>query len=103
MSAHAWKFAPRFRRNAFGWRSDKPIQRIKEAISEIKQVARKEPVIAAGGAVSLLEKLAPALEAVDSSSGAIGSSVNRAIDALVLIIAKAVSYTHLTLPTILRV
>lgn len=89
MSAHPWKFAPSFRRNAFGWRSDKPIQRIKEAVSEIKQVARKYPVIAAGGAVSLLEKLSPALEAVDSSSGAIGSAVNRAIDALVPIVAKA--------------
>jgi hypothetical protein len=39
--------------------------------------------------VKLLEKLSPALEQVDSSSGAIGSAVNRAIDALVPIIAKA--------------
>jgi len=53
MSAHTWTFAPRFRRNAFGWRSDKPILRIKEAISEIKQIARKDPVLAAAGAVSL--------------------------------------------------
>ena len=89
MSAHTWTFAARFRRNAFGWRSDKPILRIKEAISEIKQIARKDPVLAAAGAVSLLEKLSPALEAVDSSSGAIGSAVNRAIDTLVPIIAKA--------------
>ena len=89
MSAHTWIFAARFRRNAFGWRSDKPILRIKEAISEIKQIARKDPVLAAAGAVSLLEKLSPALEAVDSSSGAIGSAVNRAIDTLVPIIAKA--------------
>ncbi len=88
MSAHKWQFAPRFRRNAFGWRSDTPIQRIKEAVSEIKQVAKKEPVIAAEGAVVLLEKLSPALEQVDSSSGAIGTAVNRAIDALVPIIAK---------------
>ena len=89
MSAHIWTFAARFRRNAFGWRSDKPILRIKEAVSEIKQIARKDPVLAAAGAVSLLEKLSPALEAVDSSSGAIGSAVNRAIDTLVPIIAKA--------------
>ena len=41
------------------------------------------------GAVILLEKLSPALEQVDSSSGAIGSAVNRAVDALVPIIAKA--------------
>ncbi|WP_197017633.1 hypothetical protein [Pseudoxanthomonas suwonensis] len=65
------------------------MQRIKEAIAEIKQVARKEPVLAAEGAISLLEKLSPALEQVDSSSGALGSAVNKAIDTLVLIIVKA--------------
>ncbi len=37
----------------------------------------------------LLKKLSPALEQVDSSSGAIGTAVNRAVDALVPIIAKA--------------
>ncbi len=89
MSAHKWRFTPRFCRHAFGWRSDTPIQRIKEALAEIKLVARKEPVIAAEGAVTLLEKLSPALEQVDSSSGALGSAVNRAIDTLVSIIAKA--------------
>lgn len=89
MSAHKWQFTSRFRRHAFGWRSDTPIQRIKEAIAEIKLVARKDPVIAAEGAVTLLEKLSPALEQVDSSSGAIGTAVNRAIETLVPIIAKA--------------
>lgn len=87
--AHKWQFARRFRRHAFGWRSDTPIQRIKEAIAEIKQVARKEPVLAAEGAVTLLEKLSPALEQVDSSSGALGSAVNKAIDTLVSIIIEA--------------
>ena len=85
-SAHKWQFAPRFRRHAFGWRSDTPIQRIKEALSEIKQVARKEPLLAAEGAVTLLEKLSPALAQVDSSSGALGSAVNKAIDTLVPLI-----------------
>jgi hypothetical protein len=33
MGAHKWQFAPHFRRHAFGWRSDMPIQRIKEAVS----------------------------------------------------------------------
>ena len=89
MSAYKWHFTSYFRRHAFGWRSDTPIKRIKEAISEIKQVARKEPVLAAKGAVTLLEKLSPALEQVDSSSGAIGVAVNRAIDVLVPIITKA--------------
>lgn len=89
MSAYKWQFTSRFRRHAFGWRSDTPIQRIKEAIAEIKLVARKDPMIAAEGAVTLLEKLSPALEQVDSSSGAIGTAVNRAIEILVPIIAKA--------------
>jgi tetratricopeptide (TPR) repeat protein len=89
LTKHTWQFAPKFRRGAFGWRSDLPIQRMKEAVSEIKAMARKEPVLAAEGAVILLEKLSPALEQVDSSSGAIGSAVNRSIDTLVPIIAAA--------------
>jgi len=89
MSVHKWQFASRFRRHAFGWRSDTPIQRIKEALTEIKQFTLKEPVLAAEGAITLLEKLSPALEQVDSSSGALGSAVNKAIDTLVPIIVKA--------------
>lgn len=89
MSTHQWQFRSRFRRHAFGWRSNTPLARIKEAVAEIKKVARTEGALAAEGAVMLLEKLSPALEHVDSSSGALGSAVNRAIDALVPIIAKA--------------
>ena len=84
-----WQFVARFRYHAFGWQSDKPILRIKEALSEIKRVAKKEPELAATGAVLFLEKVSPAIEQVDSSSGAIGTLVNRAIDTLVPIIAKA--------------
>ena len=53
MTAHKWQFVARFRYHAFGWQSDKPIQRIKEALSEIKRVAKKEPEL---GAVLFLEK-----------------------------------------------
>jgi hypothetical protein len=88
-TAYKWQFAPRFRRAAFGWKSTTPILRIKEALTEIKAIAKKEPVLAAEGAVLFLEKLAPAIEQVDSSSGGIGSAVNRAIETLVPIIAKA--------------
>jgi hypothetical protein len=88
-ATYKWQFAPRFRRKAFGWKSDTPMKRIKEALAEIKAVAKNEPVLAAEGAVLFLEKLAPAIEQVDSSSGAIGSAVNRAIETLVPIIAKA--------------
>lgn len=75
MTTYKWQFAPRFRRNAFGWKSDTPIQRIKEALAELKAIAMKEPVLAAEGAVLFLGKVAPAIEQVDSSSGGIGSAV----------------------------
>lgn len=86
---YKWEFAPRFRRNAFGWRSQPAIARIKEAVGEIKKVARKDRGLAAEGAVLFLERLSPALEQVDSSSGAIGTAVNSAIAELVPIIADA--------------
>ncbi len=90
---HSWSFAPRFRRGAFGWRSDPAIIRIKEAVAEIKAVSRKDPLLAAEGAVLFLQKVSPALQNKDSSSGAIGNAVNRAIAALVPIIAKAPAET----------
>jgi hypothetical protein len=86
---HKWQFAARFRHRAFGWKSKPAIQRVKEAVSEIKKVSRKDPVLAAEGSVRFLEKVSPALEQVDSSSGAIGTAVNRAIAALVPIISNA--------------
>lgn len=88
-SAHAWQFKARFRRHAFGWKSQPAVQRVKQAISEIKKVARSDARLAAEGAVLFLERVSPALEQVDSSSGAIGTAVNRAIEELVEIIAQA--------------
>ncbi|MDA8240614.1 MAG: hypothetical protein M0Z67_09635 [Nitrospiraceae bacterium] len=52
-------------------------------------MVRKDPVLAAEGAVLFLEKVSPALAHVDSSSGAIGTAVNNAIDVLASIIAGA--------------
>jgi tetratricopeptide (TPR) repeat protein len=91
MTQSQWQFATRFRRNAFGWKSDTPILRLKEALTELKQAARIDPVRTADGAVLLLEKLSPAISQVDSSSGAMGTAVRRAIDTLVPIIAAAPS------------
>jgi hypothetical protein len=87
--SHSWTFRSRFRAGAFGWRSDLPIKRITEAVSEIKKAARADKVLGAEGAVTFLEKVSGALEHVDSSSGAIGTRVNRAIETLVPIIAQA--------------
>lgn len=64
-------------------------QRLREAVSEIKKVAKKDPVLGAEGAVRLMEKLWPALEHIDTSSGALGSAVNKALNALIPIIVKA--------------
>jgi hypothetical protein len=86
---HKWEFKARFRRHAFGWKSQPVITRIKQAVTEIKKVAKKEPVLAAEGAIAFLERVSPALEHVDSSSGSIGTAVGNAIAELVPIIASA--------------
>jgi len=86
---HKWQFLTRFRRGGFGWRSQPAVKRVREATSEIKKVARRDPVLAAEGAVRFLEKVSPALEHVDGSSGAIGTAVHKAIEAMVPIIADA--------------
>ncbi|MBK6463027.1 MAG: hypothetical protein IPF92_18770 [Myxococcales bacterium] len=86
---HKWEFKARFRRHAFGWKSQPAITRIKQAVTEIKKVAKKDPVLAAEGAIAFLERVSPALEQVDSSSGSIGTAVGNAIAELVPIIANA--------------
>ena len=87
---HEWIFPARFRSGAYGWKSSRlACQRLREAVSEIKKVAKKEPDMAAEGAVRLIEKLWPALEHVDSSSGALGSAVNKTLDDLIPLIVKA--------------
>ncbi|MBU0946632.1 MAG: hypothetical protein KJ804_11700 [Proteobacteria bacterium] len=87
---HKWTFTSRFRRQAFGWRgSGTAVQRVKEAVTEIKAAARKDSLLGAEGAVLFFEKVSPALEQIDSSSGAIGTAVNNAVDALAPLIAEA--------------
>ena len=89
-STHKWTFAARFRAGAYGWKSSRlACQRVREAVSEIKKVARKEPDLGAEGAVRLIEKLWPALEHVNTSSGALGSAVNKALDQLLPVIINA--------------
>jgi hypothetical protein len=88
-AGYKWEFRARFRRDAFGWKSQPAILRVKQAVTEIKKVARKDPVLGAEGAVLFLERVSPALNHVDSSSGSIGTAVNNAIDQLVPIIARA--------------
>ncbi len=89
MTPYKWLFINHFRRQAFDWRSDTPITHLKDALREIKSVARHEPTLAADGAIAFLEKLSPALATVDSSSGAMVAAVSKAVDTLVPVIIKA--------------
>lgn len=57
--AHKWEFKARFRRHAFGWKSQPAITRIKQAVAEIKKVAKKDPVLAAEGAIAFLSGCRP--------------------------------------------
>lgn len=86
---HQWEFRTRFRKNAFGWRSQLPIKRVKEAVKEIKKVAKNNSTLAAEGAVLFLERLVPAIQHVDGSSGGMGSAVFGAMKELAPIIANA--------------
>ena len=86
---HSWEFAPRFRARAFGWRSQVAVPKVRQAVAEIKKVAKGQPMVAADGAVLFLEKVSRALEQVDSSSGALGAAVRRGIDELVPCIVQA--------------
>jgi len=87
---YKWIFTARFRTGVYSWKASKlACQRLREAVSEIKKVAKKDPDLGAEGAVRLMEKLWPALEHIDTSSGALGSAVNKALDALIPIIVKA--------------
>lgn len=87
---YPWAFRARFRRTAFGWKGTKlAIERIHEALAEIRAVARHDPATAAEGAVLFLEKLSPALNQIDSSSGALGNATYSAVQELVPIISSA--------------
>ena len=48
-----------------------------------------DPVRAADGAVTLMERLWPALEQIDTSSGMLGTAVNKAIDELIPLLIAA--------------
>ena len=88
--SHRWIFPARFPAAAYGWKTSRlACQLLREAVSEIKKVAKKDAVLGAEGVIPLIEKIWPALEHVDSSSGALGSAANKTLDDLIPIIVKA--------------
>ncbi len=89
MGTHKWKFRPRFRTNGYGWSgSTLAAKRLREALSEIKTVHRKDPALAGEGAVILMEKIWPAFQHIDTSSGALGSAVYKAVHTLVDLLVR---------------
>jgi hypothetical protein len=62
---------------------------LKEAVTDIKKVARVDPVTAGDGVVTLMERIWPAFQDVDTSSGALGGAVNWAQDELLPIAIEA--------------
>ena len=84
-----WAFKSYIRARAFGWRGSRlAIQRLKEAVSEISSNSRRAPIDAADGAVCLIERLWPAFELIDTSSGALGGAVAHAIGELIPLIVR---------------
>lgn len=88
--AHKWAFKPRMRAGLYSWRSSsKAIERLKSATSEIKAVNRSDPVTAAEGVVALAERIWPAFEHIDTSTGALGTAVYRKLTDLVQVLIAA--------------
>ena len=94
-TSHAWAFRASLRRNAFGWSGTrKAIERLNQAVGEIERVARTDPTLAGEGAVLLLEKLSPAVNQIDSSSGALGNAAKGVVERMVPLIAAAPLSRH---------
>lgn len=85
-----WAFRSGMRRGRFGWRgSANAVQRLKAATAEIKAVAKSDPVRAGEGVVVLAERIWPAFEMIDTSSGALGSAVNKTLATLISVLIAA--------------
>ena len=62
---------------------------LKEAVTEIKKVDRVDPVTAGDGVVTLMERIWPAFQHIDTSSGALGGAVYWAQNELLPIAIEA--------------
>jgi hypothetical protein len=85
-----WQFKARMRARSYNWRGTAlATARLKAAVSEIKKVAKTDPVAAGDGVVSLMERIWPAFQDIDTSSGALGTAVSRTLDELIPILIAA--------------
>ena len=89
-ASRKWLFKKNLRAKAFGWRGSKlATSRLKEATSEIRSVAKSDSLAAGEGVVSLMERIWPAFQDIDTSSGALGTAVARTLSELIPILADA--------------
>ena len=87
---HKWAFKPGMRAGAYSWKSPaKAIDRLKSASTEIRAVARADPTAAAEGVIALAQRIWPAFEHIDTSSGALGNAVRRTLEDLLPILIEA--------------
>jgi len=87
---HKWAFKPGMRAGAYSWKSSaKAIDRLKSASAEIRVVARTAPNAAAEGVIALAQRIWPAFEHIDTSSGALGNAVRRTLEDLLPILIAA--------------
>jgi len=83
-------FKSHFRREAYGWKGTSlAFKRMREAVSEIKKVGRKDPSLAGEGVIELFVRLYPALMHIDGSSGALGTAIHKTIDSLLPVLMEA--------------
>ncbi|MFY9237551.1 MAG: hypothetical protein WAO78_01485, partial [Roseovarius sp.] len=89
-ATHKWAFKPGMRAGAYSWKSSsKAIERLKSASSEIRAVARVDPLTAAEGVIALAQRIWPAFEHTDTSSGALGNAVRRTLEELLPVLIEA--------------
>ncbi|MBP0483879.1 hypothetical protein [Sagittula salina] len=89
-TTHKWAFKPGMRAGAFGWRGTaKATARLKAATREIKAVRKSDAVAAGEGVIALAERIWPAFEHIDTSSGALGTAVARTLEDLAPILIDA--------------
>lgn len=89
-SVHKWAFKPGMRAGAYSWMSSaKAIERLKSASSEIRAVVRTDPTSAAEGVIALAQRIWPAFEHIDTSSGALGNAVDRTLKELLPVLIDA--------------
>ena len=90
MPKHKWTFKSRFRSGIFSWKGTQlAAKRMREAVSEIKKVAKADSSLAGEGCIEFLSRLYPACEHIDTSSGAFGTASNKTVEALVPILINA--------------